>query len=260
MPQIPPYPADTAAKGWRFELDYEQIDRSSTWALAGAECRPWLLMQWMTAWRQVPCGSLPNDDEIIAALIGMPAELWEKHRKVLMRGWVDGNDGRLYHATVSVRVLEMLDYRSKQAKRVADFKIRQREQHAANALPTGEQNDSNDTGTGTGTGTLKDINTAPGKPVRATVHGFPPGFDEFWTAYPRKIAKPLAAKAFAKVHPDAELLARILSSVRQQASSEQWCNEGGRFVPHAATWLNGQRWLDEVSGETAVSNLFANVR
>lgn len=106
----------------------------------------------------------------------------------------------------------------------------------------------------------KDINTAPGKRVKVTVHGFPPGFDEFWSAYPRKIAKPLASKAFAKVHPDAELLARILASVRQQASSEQWCNEGGRFVPHAATWLNGQRWLDEVSGETAVSNLFANVR
>ena len=29
-----PYPAITRAKGWRFELDYEQVDQSDTWALA----------------------------------------------------------------------------------------------------------------------------------------------------------------------------------------------------------------------------------
>jgi hypothetical protein len=150
-----PYPADTRAKGWRFELDYEQIEQSSTWALAGSECRPWLLMQWMTAWRQVPCGSLPADEEVIAALIGMSAKAWPKNRKVLMRGWVEADDGRLYHATVTARVLEMLDYRRKNAERVAKFKAAKRDERAGNALPTGEQQDSNDTGTGTGTGTIE---------------------------------------------------------------------------------------------------------
>lgn len=153
-----PYPADTRAKGWRFELDYEQIEQSSTWALAGPEARPWLLMLWMTSWRQVPCGSLPAEHEVIAAMIGMTPKTWAKVGPVLLRGWSQADDGRLYHATISQRVLEMLDYRAKQAKRVADFKLRQREERAANALPTSEQPASNDTGTGTGT--VKDISSA----------------------------------------------------------------------------------------------------
>ncbi len=56
MTSPPPYAADTRAKGWRFELDYEQIEQSSTWALAGPEARPWLLMLWLSAWRQVGIG------------------------------------------------------------------------------------------------------------------------------------------------------------------------------------------------------------
>ena len=104
-----PYPADIRAKGWRFELDYEQIEQSSTWALAGAECRPWLLMMWMTAWRQVPCGSLPGDHEVVAACLGMPGKLWSKYSKTLLRGWALADDGRMYHPTITARVVEMID-------------------------------------------------------------------------------------------------------------------------------------------------------
>lgn len=148
-----PYPADTRAKGWRFELDYEKVEQSSTWALAPADMRPWLLMLWMTAWKQVPCGSLDNDDALIAARIGMPTKTFSKHREVLRRGWWLAEDGRLYHDTIALRVAEMLEYRRKNAARVANHKSKGGKSHTANALPTGEQQGSYDTGTGTGTGT-----------------------------------------------------------------------------------------------------------
>jgi hypothetical protein len=151
-----PYPSDTRAKGWRFELDYEQVEQSDTWALASPDVRPWLLMMWMTAWKQSPCGSMPADDALIAARIGMQPKVFAKVRDVLMRGWWLADDGRMYHDTVAARVLEMLDYRAKSAKRVADYKLRMREQQAGNALPTQQQHRSNDTGTGTGTGTNKE--------------------------------------------------------------------------------------------------------
>ena len=149
-----PYPTDTRAKGWRFELDHERIAQSSTWALAGSEGRPWLLMLWMTAWQQVPCGSLPDDEEVIAALIGCSSKAWPKLRKALMRGWQQAEDGRLYHATITERVLDMVEQRTKTAKRVADYKAKLREQQGGNALPARESPDKNDTGTGTSTGTL----------------------------------------------------------------------------------------------------------
>lgn len=112
MTQPAPYPAETKAKGWRFELDYERIDQSGTWALAarpGMEvCRPLLLMQWYVAWHQEPCGTLPSDEEVIAALMGITDRTWKKHRAVLMRGWWLASDGLLYHPTITKRVLEMI--------------------------------------------------------------------------------------------------------------------------------------------------------
>lgn len=149
--KAPPYPADTRAKGWRFEIDYEKVDQSSTWSLAAEVpmAQPALLMMWLAAWTQEPCGSLPNDLDVIRAKCKVPVKLWPSLQGVLMRGWWLAEDGRLYHDTITARVLEMLDYRSKNAKRVADFKARQRESRVGNALPTGDQQGSNDTGTTT---------------------------------------------------------------------------------------------------------------
>jgi hypothetical protein len=114
-----PYPADTRAKGWRFELAYEQIEQSDTWGLAKPEARPWLLMLWLTAWKQVPCGSLPADHQVIAGKLGIPDDVWEKHGAVLLRGWWQAEDGRLYHNTLTTRVLEMMSKRRSDADRQA---------------------------------------------------------------------------------------------------------------------------------------------
>lgn len=115
----PPYPAKTKAKGWRFELDYEQVEQSDTWDLAAPEVRPWLLMMWLAAWKQAPCGSLPADEEILPAKFGMPSELWARHRRIMLRGWTEASDGRLYHETLTDRVLEMLSRRRSDADRQA---------------------------------------------------------------------------------------------------------------------------------------------
>ena len=117
--QDPPYPSDTRAKGWRLEIDHERIDQSDTWALAKPEVRPWLLMLWLVAWKQTPCGSLPAEDDLIAARIGMSAIAFSKHRAVLMRGWWLAEDGRLYHNVLVQRVQEMLAKRMKDAERAA---------------------------------------------------------------------------------------------------------------------------------------------
>lgn len=70
-------------------------------------------------------------------------------------------------------------------------------------------------------------------------------FDQFWQPYPNKVAKAAALKAWKKIKPDASLLARILSALATAKESDSWKKDGGRFVPHPATWLNGKRWEDE---------------
>lgn len=65
----------------------------------------------------------------------------------------------------------------------------------------------------------------------------------FWDAYPRKEGKQDAANAFAKVEVPVETL---IAAIERQKSSDQWLKNGGQFIPHAATWLNGKRWEDEM--------------
>ena len=71
-------------------------------------------------------------------------------------------------------------------------------------------------------------------------------FDRFWTAYPRKVAKPDARKKFEKLNPDEELLQTMLTAIEKQKRSDQWTRDNGQYIPHPSTWLNQRRWEDEV--------------
>lgn len=136
-----PYPKDTKAKGWRFELDYERIEQSDTWALATPDMRPWLLMLWLTAWRQVPCGSLPAADELIAARIGMEVRQLRAHRDILLRGWWLADDGRLYHPVITEQVTRLLDSRDRETARKQEYRDK-RNQQLADKCPAGHERDT----------------------------------------------------------------------------------------------------------------------
>jgi len=73
----------------------------------------------------------------------------------------------------------------------------------------------------------------------------PAGFDAFWVAYPRKVAKPTALKAWERLKPDPVLLETILASIERQAGGDDWRRDDGRYIPHPTTWLNARRWEDE---------------
>lgn len=99
--------------------------------------------------------------------------------------------------------------------------------------------------------------TPPNPRKRGQVSEFPPGFDRFWQAYPRKADKPAACKAFARARVDDALLERMLSAIAAQATTPQWAKDGGQFVPLPATWLNGRRWEDEFTGSGVQVDVFA---
>jgi len=72
-------------------------------------------------------------------------------------------------------------------------------------------------------------------------------FEKFWKAYPRKVNRVGARKAFDKIKPDEALLERMVAAIGKQIESEQWTKDGGQYIPHPATWLNGHRWEDELA-------------
>ena len=71
-------------------------------------------------------------------------------------------------------------------------------------------------------------------------------FDAFWSAYPRKVGKGIAFKSFEKIKVDEALLNQMLKAISEQVKSEQWRKESGRYIPNPSTWLNQERWNDEV--------------
>jgi hypothetical protein len=75
-------------------------------------------------------------------------------------------------------------------------------------------------------------------------------FEEFWRAYPKKVGKEAAWKAWKKIKPPAALLAKILTAIPEAIQSRQWRLENGRFIPNPATWLNQGRWDDELTPTT----------
>ena len=71
-------------------------------------------------------------------------------------------------------------------------------------------------------------------------------FEQFWVSYPRHTNKKAALQAFLRVNPDEALMQAILAAIEKQRQSAQWTKDGGQFIPHPATWLNGRRWEDEM--------------
>lgn len=74
-------------------------------------------------------------------------------------------------------------------------------------------------------------------------------FERFWSAYPKKVAKAAALKAWGKIKPDQELTNTILEAIEKHKQSDQWRKDGGQYIPNPSTWLNGKRWDDELKIE-----------
>jgi len=71
-------------------------------------------------------------------------------------------------------------------------------------------------------------------------------FEEFWSVYPRKAGKKRARELWYKLNPSSETLALILASVGKARGTPQWREKDGQYIPHPSTYLNQERWNDEV--------------
>ena len=69
-------------------------------------------------------------------------------------------------------------------------------------------------------------------------------FSDFWKEYPKKVSKPDAIKAFAKINMNDALMERVMDALFAAIASEAWKKDGGQFIPYPATWLNKRRWED----------------
>ena len=81
--------------------------------------------------------------------------------------------------------------------------------------------------------------------------GKPVGFARWWEAYPNKVGKQAAERAYAAAcrkigGPDPPAV--LLDGLKRALASGVW-DEG--FIPHPTTWLNQGRWDDEPAPRTS---------
>lgn len=75
-------------------------------------------------------------------------------------------------------------------------------------------------------------------------------FEAFWAAYPRKVSKDAARRAFGKAsrRTDAALIVAAVRAYPFDLSRPQ-------YIPHPATWLNGGRWEDDPAAVNGPRNV-----
>ena len=70
-------------------------------------------------------------------------------------------------------------------------------------------------------------------------------FDDFWAEWPRKESKPAAMKAWDKAIRRAPA-ERIVAAAHEYSQNPYRPDK--QFIPHPATWLNNDRWADDLRG------------
>ncbi|MDB5448789.1 MAG: hypothetical protein JWQ97_4106, partial [Phenylobacterium sp.] len=125
----PLVPAECSMAGndW-FPLHFDRLRKSKWWRRASDLARARNVMLWGEAYKQVPGGSMPDDDDELAeaAGFGMDVEAFMAAKAEIMAPWTLCSDGRWYHPTVCEVVLEAWEKASERRKAAAAKKAAQR--------------------------------------------------------------------------------------------------------------------------------------
>jgi len=198
------------------------------------------------AWQDGEC-SLPNDETLLARLSGL-GEGWLKgcSTAIMKMFEVDPNDKTKIFSTW------LRDEREKQ-RRHREASIRGGKNSvksrglALKGTSTGQVegalNPSSSSSSSSSDFSHKKKNIKKEKSIN-------PDFEKFYELYPRKEAKARALKAFEQLKPDEKLLGVILTRLELQVNRWRATGTASEFIPLPATWLNGERWEDEVTNKS----------
>ena len=96
----------------------------------------------------------------------------------------------------------------------------------------------------TGAGAVTGTGDSPARAERTSLQD---RFNRFWDAYPKKLSKGDAEKAWQKIKPGEQLLTQMLNAITAAKTSDDWQKDSGQFIPYPASWLNAKRWEDEIA-------------
>lgn len=130
-------PADADLQEFAFmPLDVGRIRDSDLAALSSGDEFRCAVLLWCAAWHQLPAGSLPDDDKVLAQLAGFGRVVkeWRKCRAGALRNWIKCADERLYHPVVAEKVNEAWAGRVRYAEKKEAERLRKAEERRLKKL------------------------------------------------------------------------------------------------------------------------------
>lgn len=172
-------------------------------------------------------GNLPDDARYISGLLGCTIRKWGSLRADLISlGKIEVNGEFLTNKRAVIELETLAKLQEKQSERASTPRKNKGLQKPRLSQPEPDTDN---------TSSLRsDVSVKP---------DFESEFEQqFWPAYPRRVGKGQALKAFRAARKQIDL-ETIMAGARRYAASRQ--GENPEFTKHASTWLNGQCWLDE---------------
>lgn len=193
------------------------------------------------AWNSEDCG-LPDDDGKLAILSRLN-EGWFNGSSSVVRQCFFSDGGRLYNKRLLDEREKQQIWREKSAeggRRSGKVRRANAKQYAKGGSRVVEPN-TNITSPSSSTSTSKKTTKIHTRKSGASVYD--EQFERFWLEYPRKTGKREAYKSWVRIAPDAQMTDMLIASIGKQWA-DYYHHVEIRFIPHPATWLNGERWSD----------------
>ncbi len=70
-------------------------------------------------------------------------------------------------------------------------------------------------------------------------------FENFYKEYPNKKNVKTARTRWEKMKVTPELYREIMEGLKRAKNSQEWTKDDSAYIPHPATWLNGEGWKNE---------------
>ena len=210
---------------------YPASYRGDTWGLTLAEHGAYNLLLDHYYLTERP---LPTGDAALASICGVTIEVWLTVKESVTRHFAVNNALMRHHKCDEV-IDAALSKRTGTLSRQKAFVKRLKEKESitryerVNNIPRGEERREEKR--------IKDSSSA-----RADVLFLKEFEEQFWPAYPRKIGKGQARKAFIRSRRTTPLETITVGLARFVVTT---VGTEPQFVCHPATWLNGERWNDE---------------
>jgi hypothetical protein len=271
---LSPAGVDLSGHDW-FPFFPERLRKSKWWRRASDLARARNVMLWGEAWKSVPAGSLPDDDDELAeaAGFGMDAEAFIAAKPEIMAPWTLCSDGRWYHPTLCEQVLnawERMDERRRNA-RERQARRRSRVAKSAPSVTPVEADVTCDMGDVTRENTIEERrgeerihpvgSATPQAPKKDPE--YPQAFELFWSTAGDQMRKRSSRK---KSYPAWRSACRQSSEAAQQASIAAYVAQDEDFKrtrgPALHRWLNDGRWeawLPTVTSPSARDDAFWRV-